>query len=416
MKSDRSVIYVAAKFPKLSETFVYREVLSLRQTGLNVPVVSVRPPEDEVEDPQVVALREGVIPVYGGGVGTLLKEAFLEKCTHPLRSFCLCCYALKLCFTCKDLQGAGSKMKVLVQAFASLALAHRLRPYQPALLHAHMAHVPTTFAMFTARQLGIPFSFTGHAADLFRDRSLLIPKLRNSEFVHCISEWHQSFYQELVPRPPEDYPMVRCGVDPAEFSSIHTPSDHVRLLAVGRLVQKKGFDLLLDALAHPQISELDWELELIGSGPEADALQAQFEKHPAKDKIHLAGAQPNGKVREAMKKADAFLLPCRVDAQGDRDGIPVVLMEAMAAGTVVVSGDIPSIRELIENGKSGYMIPPGDQEALQSVLKTICTSPERRASMQDAALTRIIEEFTLEGNTQRILDNMKKHNLWKPGP
>lgn len=408
------VIYIAAKFPKLSETFVYREVVSLRKAGLDVPVVSVRPPEDEIEDPQVVLLREGVIPVYGSGTGVLLKDILLEVLTHPLRSCSLLTYALRVTFTCNDLEDAGSKAKIVVQAFASLALARRLRPLQPALLHAHMAHVPTTFAMFTARQLEIPFSFTGHAADLFRDRSLLLPKLQSAAFVHCISHWHQSFYQELAPRPEADYPMVRCGVDPSVFSSNHSSSDRVRLLAVGRLVRKKGFDLLLEALADPELSQLDWELELIGDGPEAQALQAQYNSHPAKEKIHLAGAQANERVCESMKNADAFILPCRVDARGDRDGIPVVLMEAMAAGTVVVSGDIPSIRELIKDGSNGYMIPPGDLEALKTVLKTLCNSPETRASMVNIALTRIEEEFTVVGNTQRILDNLKQRNLWKP--
>jgi colanic acid/amylovoran biosynthesis glycosyltransferase len=196
------VIYIAAKFPKLSETFVYREVQSLRKAGVDVPVVSVRPPEDEVDDPEVQALRHGVIPVYGSGALRLLSDISLECLCHPLRSLGGLGHAFNLIFFRSDLTGPGARAKVMVQALASLALARRLRPLHPVLLHAHMAHVPATFAMCTARQLGIPFSFTGHAADLFRDRALLIPKLTSAAFVHCISHWHQEFYQQRVPRPP----------------------------------------------------------------------------------------------------------------------------------------------------------------------------------------------------------------------
>ncbi|MDF3128249.1 glycosyltransferase family 4 protein [Kiritimatiellaeota bacterium B1221] len=406
-----TVVYIAAKFPKLSETFVYREVLSLREAGLEVPVVSVRPPEDEVEDPQVVALRDGVIPVYGSGNLALLKDMMLEFLGHPLRSLCLLGHGGKLCFTSADLKGPGAKAKVLVQCFASLALARRLRPLQPRLLHAHMAHVPTTFAMFTARQLEIPYSFTGHAADLFRDRSLLLPKLQTAAFVHCISVWHQQYYQELFSRPEEDYPLVRCGVDPEAFAAPPRSGGTVKILAVGRLVRKKGFDLLLEALATPALQNKNWELELVGDGPEMENLQAQAAAHPAAEKITLSGAAPNEVVREKMKTADLFALPCRVDRQGDKDGIPVVLMEAMAAGCVVISGDIPSIRELIHDRKNGRLFPSEDLPALTAILAEVIDSPETRKTFADAALTRIHEAFTVAGNTQRILDNLKQRNL-----
>jgi colanic acid/amylovoran biosynthesis glycosyltransferase len=403
------IVYLAAHFPKLSETFVYREILGLRAAGLDIRTVSIRPATDQLGDPVLEQLREEAVPLYGAGWGRLLIDACAESFRHPLRTLRLWARSVWLAAREADLRGVTARLKIGVQTCAALALAHRLRPLQPALLHAHMAHVPTTIAMFTARQLGIPFSFTGHAADLFRDRALLRPKLQQAAFVHCISHWHRTFYQELCPRPDADYPLVRCGVDPAEFPPRPAPqSGATRLLAAGRLVGKKGFDVLLTALASPALTAYPWTLTLIGDGPEEDALQAQWQAHPCRDRITLAGAQPNTLVRQAMVAADVFVLPCRVDPDGDRDGIPVVLMEAMIAGAVVISGDIPSIRELIEHNRTGLFVPPGDAEALAGALALVCGNASERERLATAARPAAIAEFSLAVNIQRIMENLQK--------
>jgi len=409
-----TVVYLAAQFPKLSETFVYREVLGLRARGLTVPVAAVRPSEDAMGEEALEALKGETLPVYGAGAGALLKDALLELLAHPLRAAGTLARGKVDAFTAKDAGGMLNRMKIVLQAFASLALARRLRPLRPALLHAHMGHVPATFAMYTARQLGIPFSFTGHAADIFRDRALLDLKLRRAAFVHCISLWHRGFYQSLVSRPDADYPLVRCGVDLSDFADRTEGGGAVRLLAVGRLVPKKGFDLLLEALAAPGLAERDWTLTLVGDGPERAALERQRSAHPARGRITLAGSQPNTAVRARMSETDLFLLPCRVDAQGDRDGIPVVLMEAMAAGAAVISGDIPSIRELIESGKNGILVPPGDVAELTKALILLCTSASLRASLSAEATQTVEQEFSLQMNLDRIIMNLEHRKLCAP--
>jgi glycosyltransferase involved in cell wall biosynthesis len=260
--------------------------------------------------------------------------------------------------------------------------------------------------------LRIPFSFTGHAADLFRDRLLLTPKLREAAFVNCISEWHRRFYAELVPRPDEEYPLVRCGVDPDNFPQRSSSAgERIHLFAVGRLVRKKGFDLLLEALADPEVRDLNWDLLLIGDGPERENLNVQQEQHPAKDRITLAGSKPNHVVREEMAKADIFVLPCRVDLQGDRDGIPVVLMEAMAAGATVISGDVPSIRELVQDGINGRMIPSEDVPALIRALREVLLDASLLTQRIQAARHRIEEEFSLSTTVERIRHTLLSRKL-----
>ncbi len=404
------VVYIAASFPKLSETFVYREVLGLRAAGVDVPVVSVNASSDDMQDAALEALKAEVIPLYGAGGGALARDALGELAAHPWRAMGTLAEGLRLSLTTDDLRGLTARAKTLFQAFASLALARRLRPIRPSLLHAHMAHVPATVALFTARQLGIPFSFTGHAADLFRDRALLAVKLRRAAFVNCISTWHCEFYRQLVPRTDADYPVVRCGVDPAEFPPRVPRTDGVvRLLATGRLVRKKGFDILLEALAAPVLRDLPWQLRLIGDGPERDALQAQAAAHPCAGRICLAGAMANEAVRREMIDADVFALPCCIAGDGDRDGIPVVLMEAMAAGATVISGDLPAIRELIEDGRSGLMVAPGKTDALAAALASLCTDSARRQALAEGGRLAVSREFALGVNIARMVNNISSH-------
>lgn len=403
------VVYISASFPKLSETFVYREVLGLRAAGFDVPVVSVNASSDAMGEPALEALKAEVIPLYGAGGGALVRDALGELAAHPGRALCTLVDGLWLALAADDLRGLTARAKTLFQAFASLALARRLRPLRPCLLHAHMAHVPATMALFAARQLGIPFSFTGHAADLFRDRALLAVKLRRAAFVNCISHWHRQFYRQLVPRPDADYPVVRCGVDPAEFPPRVPRTDGcVRLLAAGRLVRKKGFDVLLEALADPALCAVPWQLRLIGDGPEHDALLAQAAAHPCAERICLAGAMANEAVRREMIEADVFALPCRIAGDGDRDGIPVVLMEAMAAGATVISGDLPAIRELVEDGRSGLMVAPGNAGALAAALASLCTDSARRQALADGGRLAVSREFALGVNIERMVENMNR--------
>lgn len=409
-----TVLYIAAQFPKRSETFVYREVLALRARGLTVPVAAVRPSVDTLESPDLRSLQSETIPVYGSGTAALLKDTLAELFTRPLRSLNTLSLGIRDAVFQRDAGCPGSRLKILIQSLASLALARRIRPHAPALLHAHMAHVPATFAMYTARQLAIPFSFTGHAADLFRDRSLLNAKLKRAAFVHCISNWHQEFYQSLRPRPDADYPVIRCGVDPEEFQP-HAPANEIpHILAVGRFVAKKGFDLLLDALADPALTALPWRLTLVGDGPEHNSLLARAASHPARKHIDMPGALSNDEVRRLMSHADMFVLPCRIDPQGDRDGIPVVLMEAMTAGTAVISGDIPSIRELVHSGSNGILVPPGDLKKLTEALIQLCTSSALRDKFVQQARITVKHEFSQRVNAKRILTNLCNRKLCEP--
>ena len=397
-----TLLYLSGQLPKRSETFVYRELLGLRAAGVTVLAATLHPPERNLGEPRLDALANESIPVYGAGPVRLLLDAAAETLRHPLRAVGTLSRALGDALSAEDLS-ASARLKVPGQALAALALAHRLRGRGLTHFHAHFAHAPATVAMYTARQLGITFSFTGHAVDLFRDRALLKPKLQRARFVNCISNWHRAFYQQLVPRPDADYPVVRCGVDLAEFAPTeHTPGNPPILLGVGRLVPKKGFDVLLEAAALLTAKGAAFRIRIAGDGPELERLTAQRARLGLTDRVELLGACSNPQVREFLRTTDLFVLPCQVDKEGDRDGIPVVLMEAMAAGVPVVSGDLPTLRELVIPGKTGELVPPGDPTALAACLASLLDNPSRRSALAQAGRRWVAEEFALDVNVQRI--------------
>lgn len=387
MTSQEHILYVGAVLPKRSETFVYREVLGLKERGVRVSMASVHPPEQGLDDPALQVLADEHVPVYGAGLGGKIAVA-LDATKRSLVRVPRGITENRLTYW----------PKYQMQCDAGYALAWRVRDRGITHVHAHMAHVPTTIAMHCAIALGVPFSFTGHAADLFRDRSALKTKLKRAAFVSCISHWHRAFYNELVPRSDAAYPVIRCGVDVDRFSPTEGATRQ-GMLTVGRLVRKKGFDLLIQAMADCNDDSM---LTIVGDGPERASLQKQIDASNLTDRVKLVGAKANHEVRALMQRSACFVLPCRIAEDGDRDGIPVVLMEAMATGLAVVSGDLPTIRELVEHEKTGMMFEPGDVQGLSSVIRRLQTDQAMMDRLAHAGRQRVAEEFSLSVNLDRL--------------
>jgi glycosyltransferase involved in cell wall biosynthesis len=281
-----------------------------------------------------------------------------------------------------------------------------------------MAHVPATIAMYAARQLGVPFSFTGHANDLFTQRSLLREKLLRSAFTACISRWHRDFYRTLADLPDSRLPIVRCGVEMPDspLSRRRPETADFRILSVGRLVPKKGFEVLLHAVAELVRRGRPIQCRIAGNGPQRETLERLRRDLALEDAILFEGPVSNATVKTMLRDVDLFVLPCQVDASGDRDGIPVALMEAMAAGVCTVSGDLPAIRELIEHRVSGWLVPPGDAEALAGGLETLMTDDDLRAHLAEAGRRHVASEFSLNTNVDRLIDALRSNTLAMASP
>ncbi len=401
------VMYVAAMLPKRSETFVYRELLGLRAAGWDVSALSVRPPERDLGSDTLDALAAGADVVYGG-VSSMLGNALAEAARHPRSTLRTLGFAARLATGGDDLSGLR-RAKLLWQAVGVLGAAEAARRKGVEHVHAHMAHVPASIAMLLALQLQVPFSFTGHAVDIFSQRTLLRTKLRRAAFCSCISQWHHRFYQELLSESGKPtlevhrLPVVRCGVDVAEFTPpASRPPGPLRIVTVGRLIEKKGFDLLLHALAQQPHGVPEFECTIMGGGDEAAALESLRDALKLRGTVTFTGAVPNTEVRERLQSADLFVLPCRIAKSGDRDGIPVVLMEAMASGVPVIAGDIPSIRELVQHDHSGLLVAPESGTELGAAITGLLRDEELRDRLARGGRARVVEEFDLELNVGRI--------------
>ena len=398
-------LFVVSQYPSRSETFVYREVRGLKSAGVPVQVATLRGSGESVRD------ANGVVDppdfcLYGrSGWGNLFR-AFAEVLAHPLRSARTLGTAFGDALRPGESVPVGGRAKLVPQAFFALALARWARKNGVGHVHCHFAHAPTTIGMYAALHLGVTFSFVGHANDLFQRRSLLRRKLQRSAFVSCISEWHRDLYRSVEPSAPERYRVIRCGVDMTTWKGAEegpSPREGREVLTVARLVEKKGIDTLIEAISKLRPSDgRPWTLKIVGDGPLREQWEALAGRLGCSDRVTWLGAQDNEQVRRLMEGAGQFVLPCRTDAQGDRDGIPVVLMEAMASRLPVVVGDLPAIRELVQDGVTGRLVEPDRGEALAGVLQEMARDQELRQRLARAGRRRVEEEFSLEANVARL--------------
>ncbi len=398
------ILYIASELPKLSETFVYREILALRSKGIDVRVASVHAQMDNFARPELAEMKRDAVVVYQGGVLGVLADVMLETLGHPLPTAMTMLHAKLDPLCAKGLTITG-RFKAFYQYLAGISLARRVRDTGVRHIHAHFAHVPATIAMAAAKQLGIPFSFTGHANDLFQHRSLLEEKLDRAAFVACISSWHNHWYGSVRRAARDNRPVIRCGVDLTDYApASQSPG---LIVSVARLVEKKGLDTLIQACAMLRDRGVHFRCKVAGDGPMRGALASMITQHGLADSVELLGPLPNEQIRDLVGSASIFCLPCRDDSSGDRDGIPVALMEAMACQVATVSGDLPAIRELIDDRISGRLVPGGDAEALAGTLEELLESTELRQRLGVEGRKRIAQEFDLSINADRMIKALR---------
>lgn len=396
------VLYLGPAVLSGSETFIGREALALERLGVAIDLWSVHGPEGPLfsEETRALAGRCRVLyPLHPIAVGGALCRCLAAR---PGRTLATLLRALRDAFGASGLRGLRPRLAAGFHALAGLRLADRARGAVH--VHAHFAHLPATIGMYAAHWLGVPFSFTAHANDLFVEATLLGRKLARARFAACISEHNRTFLRGLLPEGGAELLIVRCGIDPRAFPARPdpAPSPLGALLAVGRLVEKKGFHVLLEALALLRAKGREPRLELCGWGPEEGRLRALAARLGLSDTVRFRGKTPQETVRALLRESDLFVLPCVRDARGDMDGIPVALMEAMACQVPVLSTRISGIPELIVDGRSGRLAAPGDPDDLARVLAELDGDPAGRLALARGGRARVLEEFTLEGNAERL--------------
>jgi glycosyltransferase involved in cell wall biosynthesis len=368
------IAYICAEYPKVSHTFVMREVDALRRRGLDVDTFTVRrtPPAGLLSDADRAADRE-TFAILPPDPARLVRAHARWLARNPARYLAVLRLALGHASS-----GRANPLWRLFYFAEAVLLADELRRRRIDHVHAHFVNVASAVAMLATalRGPGAGWSFTMHGPLEFDDVRLhAIPdKVRRARFVACISDYCRAQVMRLVePEHWERLHVVHCGVRPAEYDE-PAPDDrrgHCHVVSVGRLAPMKGFGVLLEALADVDGARLT----LVGDGPERGALEATAHRLGLAGRVHFAGALGAGAVTELLREADVFCLPSFAE------GVPVVLMEAMAARVPVVSTAVMGIPELVADGQTGRLVPPGRPGPLAAALRELAADPAERARM-----------------------------------
>ena len=280
-----------------------------------------------------------------------------------------------------------------------------VREFDPDVIHAHWATYPSTAALALGRVTGKPFGFTCHAHDIFVHDHLLREKIESSAVPVTISRYNVEWLTEHVTaRARERLNVIHCGVDLGNLPFRDGGREQDLIVTVGRLDPIKGFDVLLDALGELKRRGRRFRCQVIGDGPLRGTLQAGIDRQGLSTGVELLGARPQAEVRQALGRASIFTLPSRIAPGGDRDGIPVSLMEAMAAGAPVVSTRVSGIPELVEDQSEGLLVPPQDPRALADALARLLDDGALRRRLALAARAKIVRDFDAAGEASKLLE------------
>ncbi len=383
--------YVLKRFPRLSETFILNEILELERQGVEIEIYSLKCPLDEPRHTLLADLRAKVHYIKPDATsGSQMPEALIRllELSSPAKG---------------PSQHAmlASKAALIARLAQSVSVQH---------LHAHFASDATSAALSASLFAGIPFSFTAHARDIYHrymsamaDDKARRLKISRAAFVATVSEFNRQHLCELAGQS-EAHKIVRIynGIDPALFTPDVSQPRGRHVLFVGRLVPKKGVHDLISACQLLAQRGVAFSCEIIGDGPLRSTLEQQIDAASLSSRVVLRGALAQNDVISAMHRARVLALPCVIDETGDRDGLPTVLLEALAAGLPVVSTQLAGIPEIIDHDVNGFLVKPSSPSALADAIARILNEDELRNQFVKAGRAKALSAFELSSNVAAL--------------
>ena len=381
-------------FPRLSETFVLHEVLDLERRGFRIHVVALKRPEEVVQHDALRTLRA---PVEYLANGTPWAQRLAVRTAHA---------ALLLRRGASYLDSLADIVRAPDFSRATLGgaalLAHRLLRLGSPPLYVHFAHKPATYGRFAARLAGVPYALSAHAKDVWlTEPDELRAKVREAATVLTCTDEVRTHIGDLADAATpvhRIYHGVEPPVVPAAVDGDGTPV----LLAVARLVEKKGLETLIRAAALLQLRGVDFRVRIAGEGPEWARLQRLVWELGVGDRVAFLGPLMEAEVRAEYRRAAVFALPCRVLENGDRDGLPNVVVEAMAHGLPVASTTLAGVREAVVDGECGLLVPPGDELAFADALGRLLSDGALRSRLGAQGRQRVMSRFERDANLPAV--------------
>jgi len=383
------IAYLLKKFPRLSETFILNELLAQEEHGRELHVFSRRTPDDEPRHPMLAGLRAPVEILPDKREMDPWEILFLRE-DLPEELFTRVARLVREART----WGHPRMPSLLTEA---LWLYARTRELGIEHIHTHFATDSAVTALLLKELGGPTYSITAHAKDIYRstvDPVMLDRLVAGSEFVVTVCEANVRWMCDLI--RPETAPRVRRlynGIDIESFAANGTERDPNHVLSVGRLVEKKGFHVLLEAVDLLRRERPDLRVTIIGDGEEREALETQRRALGLEDTVVMAGALDQDAVRHAMSSATLMSLPCLVGDDGNRDALPTVLLEALAVGLPCVSTPVTGIPEILDEGRAGLLVPEEDAHATARAMAELLDDRARREDLAQRGRRRAEELF-----------------------
>lgn len=393
------VAYIMSAFPTVTETFILFEILELERNGVRVEIFPLRPHGEQTSHPEAAPLAQRTRYARLASPATLGAQLYWLR--RAPRAY--------LGAWWRALRGNARSRPFLVRAIAVVPLAARFARDMQRLgvghVHAHWATHPALAANVIHHLTGLPYSFTAHAHDIYIDRSMLEQKIRDASFVVTISDFNRTMLGELYgPWAADKTSVIRCGVDLTAF----TPRGPLRdgrpftVSCIAGLREKKGQIHLVEAVAILRDQGIPVRCLLVGDGEMRGAIEARIAELGLGDSVELLGQRSRDEVSATLRESDAMVLPSVTTDDGDMEGIPVALMEALASEVPVVASSLSGIPELVRDGETGLLAPERDPAALAAAMRRIHDDPEAAARMAAAGRERVLAAYELERNTGEL--------------
>ncbi|TWD46860.1 glycosyltransferase involved in cell wall biosynthesis [Agrobacterium vitis] len=408
MQSPRKITVLLKGYPRLSETFIAQELLGLEKAGFELELVAMRRPTDKKRHPVHDEIRAPVhyLPEYLHEEPLRVLKALVKTCRLPG-------FGTMLKQFCKDLPRDFSRNRFRRLGQAMVLVAEW--PGKAEWLHAHFIHTPASVAFYASLLGGLRWSVSAHAKDIWTSKDWdLADKLAHVDWaVTCTRAGYDQLSALAKDRRAGDRKVVHLsyhGLDlqrfphfdgPRSMRDGSDPQNPVRLLSVGRAVKKKGYDVLLRALASLP-DDMAWTFTHIGGGDELASLKALASQLGIADRITWKGAMDQRDVLAHYRDSDVFALACRITADGDRDGLPNVLVEAASQGLMAVSTTVSGISELFVDGENGLLVAPDDPTVLANALQRAISDPALRIGLGSAAEEKVRRDFDYQNSIRDL--------------
>jgi glycosyltransferase involved in cell wall biosynthesis len=381
--------YLFERFPSFGQTFCYREVAELSRQDITPPIFSIRNPKGE--------------PPQDWDAHIVQRVHYLPEEKQLLDSVRLASKKGEV-----DAQTIGAldqwgRRTDFLRLYQAVYVGLRLKEMGIRNVHAHFAGMAARTAYWISRFFQATFSFTAHANDIFapRDFEIGLDKLVDAAGVVVTeTDYAAQFLLERFPERADRIRRIYNGLNLAEFGRADFSSTSPLIIAVGRLIAKKGFANLIRACGLVAERGKSFQCEIIGEGPLENELRAQIEQLGLQNRVALTGSKPQRDVRQRLAAANVFVLPSVLDAQGGMDNLPTVIMEAMATGLPVISTNIGGIPEMVVQNETGFLVQPGDSVALAGAIEKVIDDGQLAQGLGRAGYERARELFSIERNVR----------------